>query len=119
MSKLLAKFLNYNKAPADNSAVGANLQEFINRLCPPTAYQTTTYNPDGTVNQIIIYKNSNDILANRRVRIAFGYDANLNLITETIEQYNFNDGTVLEKTTTFTYSYNGNDEFQNVSQATT
>lgn len=118
MSRLLAKFGFFKKSPTDNCAVGDNFQELIDRDHPSSDNYTIGYNPDGTVNQIVIYKNNTKGISDRRERISFGY-ADLNLITETIEYFNFNDGNTLEKTTTITYAYNAGGNVTGSSQVTT
>jgi len=118
MSKLLSKFSNFLNSPSQNTAEGENLQELIDRSFPSTNSQLVAYNSNGTVNQVTVFKNANQTTANRRQLHAFGYDSNLNVITETISIFNFNDGTVLNKKTTLTYNYNIDGDFTSATQVT-
>jgi hypothetical protein len=90
---------------ATNSAVGSQLQDFINRLFEESESQAPTYNVNGTINHIEIFTSPTQITANRTSRVDLTYDVDLQPLTEAWKFYSLSNGTTILKTVTITYTW--------------
>jgi Collagen triple helix repeat (20 copies) len=101
-----------------NTVVGANIQDWIDRLYDESESEKPTYNANGTINYVEFFSSSTQTTANRTAKITMSYDASLNPTSEVLQMYSFVDGETVLKTVTKTYTW-VDDVLTNKTQVTT
>lgn len=119
MSRVKAeRFVDIDISAPRNSLVGKDLQEFLDLVAPSAQSQKPTYNTDGTIDTITVYRSLTQAVANRICLVAFVYDSNLYPLTETINLYSPSNGNNLLKTVTHTYTWDSEGTLTNVERTT-
>lgn len=71
----------------------------------PDFSDAPNFNGNGTINFVEWFNGPTQITANRRARVDFTYDANLDPVTEVWKYYNPANGTTILRTVTYTYTF--------------
>ena len=118
MSRIDGRFQYIDVGPTDNTLVGLNMQEVMNRLHLPTLSQKPTYNLDGSLHFVDYYRSSSQVESNRTAQSEITYNANKTVNQEIWRFYSHSDGTTVLKTVTKTYTWSGQN-LTNVTQVVT
>lgn len=71
----------------------------------PTTAQVPVFNPNGTIQSVTFYQDTDYSISKRMAKVELAYDTNLNPTTETVTVYSLADGVTIIKTITRTYNF--------------
>jgi len=89
----------------NNTLVGGNLQDFLNRYYGSAESSAPVFAADGTMTSVTYYSSSTQTTANRIMKTDLTYNTDLNPTTEVTKIYKTTDGTTILKTVTLTYTW--------------
>ena len=110
-------FVQISNSVAANTVIEDDLQDFINSEHNTSDSEKVTLDVNGDIAFVEVFRSSSQVESNRKSKTTYGYDVNLQPITETCFMYDTN-GTTILKTVTSTLTW-ANYALEKITKVTT